>query len=273
MKDKNGHKYDKLRVELGALATGMFYQAQMDRIDAFNRIRNIIYRKTEKIGLTQKQGKKEDKDYEKKYTDTQLLKLIRQQLPKMKAEKQEYVMKMVDLLEDMREKEGKYKSLMKFYIESEPIYSAWLCKVKGISTINTANLLQYFGYCEKAKHASSLWKFAGLTPDSKKEKGKSLDFSPKLRTLMYRIGDCFIKQRTPKYRQVYDRAKAEYVKRHLRGGCEKCNELKRADMPGHPDAMARRKMVKAFLLDYWTHACEVVGRDAGVPFSARFHKE
>ena len=40
-------EYNQTRIELGALATAMFYAAQKDRINAFNRIRQIIYRKIE----------------------------------------------------------------------------------------------------------------------------------------------------------------------------------------------------------------------------------
>ncbi|GAG78088.1 unnamed protein product, partial [marine sediment metagenome] len=29
---------------------------------------------------------------------------------------------------------------------------------------------------------------------------------------MYRIGDCFVKQRTPKYRDIYDREKEKQLK-------------------------------------------------------------
>jgi len=269
--NKSG-KYEPLRIELGALATGMFYSVQLERIQAFNRIRNIIYRELEGITITEKQDKKDIKEYLDEYNDRKLLKKIRELLPKLETTKQAYVQKILELLEDFREKEGSHKALMQEYIEQEPIYQQWLKNIKGISVINTANLLQYFGYCERGKHVSSLWRFSGLTPDSKREKGKSLDFNPKLRTLMYRIGDCFIKQRTPGYREVYDKAKEEYLKRHKEGKCQKCTELGRNDKPGHSDLMARRKMVKEFLKDYWSHCCLLTNRDPGKPYSARFHK-
>jgi hypothetical protein len=265
--------YNLLRVELGALATGMFYTSQLERINAFNRIRNIMYRKIKGIGLTEKQDKQEEKEFKQEFTDSKLAKKIKELLPKLKGEEKRYIEKIMILLEDMRKQEKSYQKLMKDYIEPEPIYDTWLKDIKGISTLNTANLLQYFGYCEKAKHASSLWKFAGLTPDSKKEKGKQLDFSPKLRMLMYRIGDCFVKARTPKYRDIYDKAKEEYTKRHLNGECEACNKIKKADKPGHPDAMARRKMIKAFLIDYYEHCLALRGLPPDKPYSARFHPE
>ena len=261
-------EYNKLRIELGALATGMFYNAQEERIQAFNRIRQVIFRHIEGLDLTEKQDKKteEEKDYEKKYTDKQLIELIRNEKEKLNTEEQEYIEKLMKLLEDAMKRESEHKALMKQYIELEPIYVKWLIDVKGISTLNTANLLQYFGYCEKAKHCSSLWKYAGLHVVNGKApklgmygKGKEvetgLDYNPKLRTLMYRIGDCFIKTRSPKYRDIYDREKEKQLK--MGGWDEKKKVMQNKELDGmpqslgHADNRARRKMVKRFLADYY----------------------
>ena len=48
-------QYNKTRIELGALATGMFYASQKDRIEAFNRIRQIIFRDIEKKVMRNKE--------------------------------------------------------------------------------------------------------------------------------------------------------------------------------------------------------------------------
>ena len=262
--------YNMLRVELGALATGMFYSSQLDRISAFNRIRQIVFRKIEGLDLTQKQEKKDKKDYEKKYTDAQIIKYLNDNLSKFSDEDRAYIEKIIVLLEDMRKNENNYKKLMSLYIENEPIYENWLKDVKGISTLNTANLLQYFGYCENAKHPSSLWKFAGLHVvdghSPRKAKGEALDWNPKLRVLMFRIGDCFVKQRTPIYREIYDKEKEKQIK---------LMEKKTENAPKrllHADLRARRKMIKAFLQHYWLHCCKATGRDPGTPYSHKFHK-
>ena len=260
-------KYNQMRIELGALATGMFYASQEERINAFNRIRQVIFRKIEGIDLTQKQDKKEDDEkHQEKYTDAKLLKYIQENKVKLNKEDQEYIEQLADLLEEARKKENKFKKLMQVYIEQEPIYENWLKDIKGISTLSTANLLQYFGYCEKAKHCSSLWKYSGFHVVNGKApklsmygKGKEietgLDYSPKLRTLMYRIGDSFIKQRTPKYRDIYDVEKAKQWK--LGDYDEKKNVMRNKEVEGspqskgHADNRARRKMVKRFLADYY----------------------
>ena len=268
-------KYNQIRIELGALATGMFYASQKERINAFNRIRQVIFRRLEGIELTQKQDKKEEEEkYKEKYTDAKLLKYIQENKVKLDKEDQEYVEKLVELLEEARTKENKFKKLMQSYIEQEPIYDKWLKNIKGISTLNTANLLQYFGYCEKAKHCSSLWKYAGLHVVNGKApklsmygKGKEvetgLDYNPKLRMLMYRVGDSFVKQRTPKYRDIYDREKAKQWK--LGDYDEKKNVMRNKDVEGspqskgHADNRARRKMVKRFLADYYEQCLLIRG--------------
>lgn len=284
-------EYNKLRVELGALSTALFYSAQEERINALNRIRQVVFRELEGIDLTEKQNKKDEPDYEKKYTDRQLLKMIRDNLINMNDDNKEYVEKLLLVLDSVMKKESEYKTLMQTYIEKEPIYTEFLERIKGISTLNTANLLQYFGYCEKAKHASSLWKFAGLHVVNNKApklgmygKGKEvekLDYSPKLRTLMYRVGDCFIKQRTPKYRDIYDREKEKQVKmleewtNNLTS--EQQKELKKIDTNEkkrkfvdqfntkapcsllNADSRARRKMVKHFLVDYYENCLRLRG--------------
>lgn len=271
-KKKHKVKYNQLRIELAALATGMFYNAQEERIKAFNRIRQIIFRKLEGLDLTEKQDKKPEEDkYKEKYTDKKLIKYIEENKVKLDKEEQDYVDKLMNLLHDTVARENEHKALMAYYIDQEPIFTDWLVNVKGISTLNTANLLQYFGYCEKAKHCSSLWKYAGLhvvqgkapklSMYGKDKEIKKLDFNPKLRTLMYRIGDCFIKQRTPGYRDIYDREKERQLK--LGGWDEKKKVMRNKDKDGspqrlgHADNRARRKMIKRFLGDYYEH-CRVI---------------
>lgn len=278
--------YNQMRIELGALATGLFYSSQSNRIEAFNRIRQIVFRKIEGKSLTERQptrkmGKKEEpKKYKEnceKLTDKKVIEYITKNKAKLPKEEQEYIEQIAELLEEMRQKENNYKSLMKNFIEQEPIYDTWLKNIKGISTLNTANLLQYFGYCEKAKHCSSLWKYAGLHVvdghSPKKEKGQDLDWNPKLRTLMYRIGDSFIKQRTPGYRDIYDREKAIQLK--LGGYNREKNKMTNTEEPKapksllHADLRARRKMVKMFLSHYYEHCRMLRGLPPEKPYAHR----
>ena len=284
-KAKENIKYNQLRIELGALATGMFYSAQQERIDALNRIRQVIYRRIEGKSLTDKSKKIEDKNKSRgKLNDRELIKYIIANKVKLTNEEAEYVDMLIELFNEIKQKENEYKSLMHIYIELEPIYNSWLKDVKGVSTIITANLLQYFGYCEKAKHCSSLWKYCGLHVVNgkapKKEKGKDgesgqLDWNPKLRALMYRIGDSFVKQRTKPYREIYEVEKAKQLK--LGGWDIKKKVMKKIKNPGapqrllHAELRARRKMVKMFLQDYYNHCLLLRGIEPEPNYSARFH--
>ena len=83
---------------------------------------------------------------------------------------------------------------------------------------------------------------------------------------MFQIGDSFIKQRTPVYRDIYDTEKARQIEKHLNGECERCNKLGRKDKPGHPDAMARRKAVKIFLSHYWLEYRKLEGLPISKPW-------
>ena len=285
------YNYNKIRIELGALVTGMFYSAQFERIKAFNRIRQIMYRKIEGKELTEKSDKKEESEkFQDLYNDKKLIKYINENKIKLSTEEQGYVDKLIKLLDDSLKNEKLYKTWMHDYIELEPIYDKWLKNVKGISTISTSNLLQYFGYCEKAKHCSSLWKYAGLhvvnghspkrekTTKEEKSEGKSnqLDWNPKLRSLLYRIGDSFIKQRTPIYRDIYDKEKERQLK--LGGWNEEKRIMKDKDKEGapqrllHADLRARRKMVKEFLRQYYVNCLLIRGIEPDLPYSARYHQ-
>lgn len=111
--------------------------------------------------------------------------------------------------------------------------------------------------CEHAtwinpEHPSSFWKYAGLhvvevdgkMSAPKMAHGQKVQWNPAVRTLLWKISDSFIKQRTPVYRTVYDRVKEREVGRLM--DTEK-------GWKGHADARARRAMVKRFLADFWEH--------------------
>lgn len=240
-----------LQLVLGNIATGRFYEFQQIRISTMNRLRNVIFRKFVGIDMRELQEKKKKTDEEKQWLSEFSDKNIYSKLDqlykdgKLKKEDREYVDKMFALLNDIKDKEKSYEKLIKEFVEKEPIWTGFGKYVKGLGHLMTAMLLYHFGYCEKAKYPSSLWKYSGLFPDAKFKKGETGGFNPKCRMFMWRIGDCFIKQRSPRYRPVYDNEKARQLK---------LMEAKADNAPtrlGHADARARRKMVKKFLVDYY----------------------
>ena len=252
----------KFLLELGTIFTGGFYEFQKARIKAYNRVRNIIFRKATGLDLSQVQDKKKEKEYLKEYADKELQKHANklEKQGKLTAQEKKFLDKMFTLLEDVEKKESEYKKEVEKIIMNEPIWTGFLQHIKGIGPLITAMLLYYFGYCEKAEYPSNLWSFAGLTPNSKYVKGESSGFNKNLRMYCWRISDSFIKQRTPRYRPIYDAEKARQLKLIE-------NKAENAPTrPGHAEKRARRKMVKFFLSDLYRVCKHLTGQPQSKPF-------
>jgi hypothetical protein len=135
----------------------------------------------------------------------------------------------------------------------------WLKKVKGIGPILASALLVTIDI-RKAQHASSVWKYAGLAPGQRREKGKKLDFNPFLKVICWKIGESFVKTKG-EYRNVYDSAKAFYQQK-FPFPVQKTDKKGKPmlDKDGKPllmytkihlHNMAKRKAVKLFLSHFW----------------------
>ena len=275
----------QIKRELGRMIAGSFYDHQEVRITEFNRIRDIIRRKLENIPLVGgREEKKKDKDkFKEKFVDkeipTYLKKLIKEE--KITEQEKGYIERILDVQKNAEKYEKEYEKLMKEFVESEPIYVKFLVKIKGISVILSANLIKEFGYCENAFYISSLWKYCGMHvvggEAPVRKKGEKLEFNARLRTMVWKISDSFVKQRTPFYRNIYDREKKKQVKMLedfigslSKEDSKKFKKIKKRDEkrkfvsefnPKAPvslmnaDLRARRKMVKIFLAHYW-QACK-----------------
>ena len=230
-------KLNELQLELGVIATGQFYEFQELRKGTMNRLRNIIFRKATGLNLREIQKKKkkskEEKEYLEEFTDKKMFEKLKD--IKMTKDEKEYLYKMFDLLDDVKEKEKVYSKLVEGFVIKEPIFIEFSQHIKGLGHLMTSMLLYYFGYCEKATYPSSLWKFCGLYPGAKFVKGESGGFNPKARTMCWKIGDSFIKQRSPRYRPIYDKEKTRQIKL-MENKTEGC-----ATRLGHADSRARRK--------------------------------
>ena len=276
-----------LKAELGRMIAGSFYDHQEVRITEFNRVRDIIRRKMENIPLVNSvEEKKEDEDkFKNKFVDKKIPEYLEQLNTEGKITDQErfYVERILSVQKNAEKYEKEYKKLMEEFVESESIYNEFLTKIKGISAILSANLLKEFGYCEKAPNISSLWKYTGMHVENGeapvRKKGEKLSFNAKLRTLCYKISDSFVKQRTPFYREIYDKEKERQVglmnEVLNKLSKEQEKELKKIKKrkekrdffnqfnPKAPvsllnaDMRARRKMVKIFLAHYWQASKEL----------------
>jgi len=251
--------------ELGRIAVGGYYDYQEIRISQRNRIRDIIRRKIEGIPLDKPEEKKEDKDFLKRYSDEKLgyylNVLVRR--GEITEYEREYLLSLINLSRETEKIEDKYKHLMEEYIKQEPIWEEWLKNIKGISIVLTSNLLKTFGYCENFKYVSSIWRYCGLDPDGAKGRrhGEKIHYNPKAKTLSWKIGDSFIKQRTQPYRQIYDSEKQRQLNL-IEEGVENAPKNKL-----HADLRARRKMVKVFYQHYYVVARTLKGLTVTKPYA------
>jgi septal ring factor EnvC (AmiA/AmiB activator) len=128
--------------------------------------------------------------------------------------------------------------------------------VKGVGPVTIAYCLIHVDL-EKARHASSLWKYVGLHAPSHQRytKNQPSGGNKTLRTALYTMADSQVKTRGA-YRHVYDRERekkknsTEKVKsRNTKGHLIEC-EWKDAK-PCHHHGHALRVVIKHFLADYW----------------------
>lgn len=133
------------------------------------------------------------------------------------------------------------------------LWKKFLKDVRGIGPTLAAGLYAYIDI-EKAKHVSSIWKYAGLAPDSKRKKGEKLDYNPELKDICWKIGESFLKSKS-KYKLVYDERK-EY---------EKENSPDLTD--GHQHNRAKRYAVKEFLKDLYKVWREIEDLEVTPPYA------
>jgi hypothetical protein len=142
---------------------------------------------------------------------------------------------------------------------------AWMRAQRGIGPVLTAGLLAHIDI-EKAETAGQIWRFAGLDPTQKWEKGEKRPYNAELKQLTWHLGQCFMKQSNDPdcfYGKLYRQRKQFEIERNEAGGnaeraktfkvspgATKAVKAKLAEgkMPDfNIDARARRYAVKIFL--------------------------
>lgn len=181
--------------------------------------------------------------------------------------------------------EKAFKSLSRNFIKEAtkelqkyPIYTEFLVNIKGIGKNTAPGLISYIGDINKFPTVSKLWAYAGLhLKDGKApklRKGQNANWNGKFRSLLLGIvADSFIKQRTPKYRNIYDKEKEKLSKKEYpvgylhkdfnfkkkKGGyCYKETDTKLTKL--HIDKRARRKMMQIFVRDLYNKWKEIEKR-------------
>ena len=256
--------------QVGKIVAGAYYDMQQIRIATIGRIRDVVRKKLEGIKVDEVEDKKKEKNLEKKYRDSELQGLLKEAEKKGKLTQKEYnyIEKCLQVAIGSAKIENKYKKAMLEYIQVEPVYTVFLKKIRGIGEVLSANLIKEFGYCEKYDNVAKLWSHtgngvtAGIAP--RKRKGEDLTFSPRLRTMTWKISDCLMKSNHGIYRQIYDSEKKKQLAREYKEGelFEKYSKPYKKEETklrlAHSHNRALRKMRKLFLSHYWACARELM---------------
>lgn len=256
---------------IGRNITNAYYDFQQVRIASMNRVRDVIRKRVEGIKFDEVEEKKEKKEYKKKYTDKELLIKLNKLLTdgEILTEEFEYIMKCWEIMKDAKKLEKRFQDAMETFISKEAVYNEFLNKIRGIGDILSANLIKEFGDCSKYDTISKLWAHSGnsvvdgVAP--KRKKGEDLSFSPRLRTLTWKLSDSLMKQNKGIYKEIYNKEKEKQLSINYDIGVleEKYGKpYKKKDIvisQGHAHNRALRKMRKIFLDHYWCASRELNG--------------
>jgi len=168
------------------------------------------------------------------------------------------------LAEQSESLEGQIKKALDVYTEAH-VMGAWMRQIVGIGPVISAGLLAHIDI-NKAPTVGHIWRYAGLDPTSKWEKGEKRPWNAGLKTLCWKAGQSFMKfsgRDDCYYGQVYRERKAYEIARNERGDnkelatslLSKYNKSTEAYKhlsngvlpPAQIDARARRYAVKLFL--------------------------
>lgn len=95
----------------------------------------------------------------------------------------------------------------------------WLRSIRGIGPVTSAGLLAHIDI-RKAPTAGAIWKFAGIDGQAVWKKGEKRPWNATLKTLLYKIGESFVKTCNKDdsfYGKLYKERKALEVERNARG--------------------------------------------------------
>ncbi|RLE45216.1 hypothetical protein DRJ16_00120 [Candidatus Woesearchaeota archaeon] len=152
------------------------------------------------------------------------------------------------------ETEKELQKRLDFWSKEHPLRKEFLNYVKGIGGILSSGLIAWLGQpILKAEYCSQIWSYCGLTPESKRKKGKKVKYNPKLKTFCWKIGQSFIKFKCFG-RELYLKFKEDCKKKH-----PDWTKL-------HIHNYARRKVVKIFIACLWEKWRKINGLKTTKPY-------
>lgn len=93
--------------------------------------------------------------------------------------------------EQHRVLETQIAGALKRFAEAQPI-GAWMLSIVGIGPIIAAGMIAHIDI-HKAQTASQIWRYAGLDPTVRWEKGKKRPWNASLKVLCWKAGESFVK--------------------------------------------------------------------------------
>ena len=171
--------------------------------------------------------------------------------------------------------EKKVKELSK----KDPL-TAIALKVNSIGMITVAYCRVYIDL-EKARHVSSVWKYAGLHTASHKryKKGETSGGNKKLRCVLWTMADSQMKQknRNAAYGYLYDQVKNKLsISEKITTSRIHNKEARKYELtevawkdtkPSHRHGAALRAIMKHFLADYWFVGRTLMGLSTDPPYA------
>jgi len=285
--------------EAGRIIAGGYADHQDARKREMNRIRDLVRHKNEGIPFDRPEEKKKVRTFDKKYSDTNLAKLVEEMFAadKLTGEERDYLRKALELAKKASFLEQSYKGPMRTFVSAELVWTGFLAHIPGIGEVLAANLISKLANCQNYDKVSSLWRHFGLhlvCPNCtekiddrvlpvlanvggkcpkcnsigvspRKRKGQRIDYDKNLKTLAWNIAVSLIKQKSPLYYDIYVKEKERQCKRvFAKGELIKIygEPYKKEDITlklGHANSRALRKTVKIFLQHYWEASRELAG--------------
>lgn len=168
------------------------------------------------------------------------------------------------------------------YSASIPL-GEWARDVVGIGPVIASGLICHIDL-EKAPTVGHIWRFAGLDPTSKWERGKKRPHNASLKRLCWLIGESFVKVKGNEadvYGKLYDQRKLYEQAKNERGEyadqaaavlksrpthAQKAVYASGKLPDGHIHARAKRYAVKQFLSDYHAAGFRLAGKEPPLPY-------
>lgn len=139
-----------------------------------------------------------------------------------------------------------YEGLLRKEARKLPIWQAWVQGIRGIDVLSLGQVIAETGDLANYDCPAKVWKRMGLAVlDGMRQRkmsgeaGIEMGYSPRRRAIVWNVGACLIRAKSPFYYQLYlDRKEYEFGRNP---------EI----IKGHAHNRAKRYMEKRFLKDFW----------------------